>query len=138
MTRETGATALTRATSHPALSEDDAAALARALGSGDDFTMFVDGTAVRLPADGAAAVLDVLQRLAEGDSVTVSTAEAWLNTSQAARMAGVSNTYMRNLTDSGAIPVHYRGTHRRIRPQDVQAWLDSRAAAVHDAEEADG
>ncbi|GHD05075.1 helix-turn-helix domain-containing protein [Zhihengliuella salsuginis] len=139
MARTTGSntTALTKATNHPALPDDDAVRLARSLESARDVTVFVDGTALQLPADASAVVLDALTRLAAGESVTVSTAEAWLNTSQAAQLAGVSNTYMRNLTDAGAIPVHYRGTHRRVRPEDVQAWLESRAAAVHDAEEAD-
>ncbi|MCO1340301.1 DNA-binding protein [Kocuria polaris] len=140
MSRTTGSntTALTKATNHPALTEEDAARLARALEESQDVTVFVDGTALRLPADATAVVLDALTRMGAGEAVTVSTAEAWLNTSQAAQLAGVSNTYMRNLTDAGAIPVHYRGTHRRIRTQDVHAWLESRAAAAHDAEEADG
>ncbi|GAA3708182.1 MULTISPECIES: helix-turn-helix domain-containing protein [Zhihengliuella] len=131
-------TALIKATSHSALDPAEAGRLADALAESADVTVFVDGTAVRLPPVAADAVVDVLQRLAAGESVTVSTTEEWLNTGQAAQLAGVSNTYMRKLTDSGAIPVHYRGSHRRIRPADVQAWLDQRAAVTADARQADG
>ncbi|MEE1620988.1 helix-turn-helix domain-containing protein [Zafaria sp. Z1313] len=121
--------ALTKTTRHPALPASDADRLARALEESGDVTVFVDGTAVRLPDGAVAAVVDVLERLAGHESVSVSTAERWLNTSQAAQLAGVSNTYMRQLTDAGTIPVQYRGTHRRIRPEDVQAWLAAREAA---------
>ncbi|MCM3485798.1 helix-turn-helix domain-containing protein [Kocuria rosea] len=33
---------------------------------------------------------------------------------------------MRNLTTEGALPVQYRGSHRRIRRSDVLAWLAGR------------
>lgn len=55
--------------------------------------------------------------------------DRWLNTSQAARLAGVSNTYLRQLADRGEIPVTYRGTHRRIHPDDVTAWVRRREEA---------
>ena len=122
----------------PALAGKDASALSRALSSGD-VTVFVDGTALRLPPAARDAVLDLLGRLATGSAVTLaaaSQAEAGsaaespahnplLTTSQAAAAAGISHTYLRNLTDAGVIPVEYRGTHRRIRMSDVEAWLQS-------------
>ncbi|MGF9662491.1 helix-turn-helix domain-containing protein [Arthrobacter crystallopoietes] len=110
-----------------ALPETESRRLARALGESDDVTVFVNGTTVKLPAEARNAVVDVLRRLADGDAVMVSSAEGLLNTSQAAEVAGISLTYMRKLTDAGTIPVEYRGTHRRIRLRDVQAWLESRA-----------
>ena len=130
-------TALTKTTQHEALAPADAARLAAALSESPDATVFVNGTAVRLPAAAAQAVLDLLGRLAGGEAVVLSTAERLLNTSQAARLAGVSNTYMRNLTDAGTIPVDYRGTHRRIKPADVAAWVSARDAARDAARAAD-
>lgn len=122
-------TALTKSTQHEALAGADAERLAAALAESADATVFVNGTAVRLPPAATVAVLDLLGRLAAGEAVILSTAERWLNTSQAARLAGVSNTYMRNLTDAGAIAVEYRGSHRRIKPADVAAWVAARDAA---------
>ncbi|MDK1360769.1 helix-turn-helix domain-containing protein [Arthrobacter sp. zg-Y1219] len=137
----------------PVLPEPEVRALARALSAGD-VTVFVDGTALRLPAAARDAVLDLLGRLGRGESVTVASetgvrAEAaaagtvpksrepaarngsnvpLLTTSQAAAAAGISHTYLRNLTDAGIIPVEYRGTHRRIRLSDVEAWLEQQQA----------
>ncbi|WP_313818174.1 helix-turn-helix domain-containing protein [Citricoccus sp.] len=91
-----------------------------------DATVVLDGTTVRLGPVATAAVLELLGRLASGAAVTVSEQDRWLNTSQAARLAGVSNTYLRQLADRGEIPVTYRGTHRRIHPEDVLAWVRHR------------
>ena len=48
-----------------------------------------------------------------------------LTTSQAAELAGISHTYLRNMTDRGEIPVEYRGTHRRIRQAAIMSWLET-------------
>ena len=138
----------------PALPAAEVRALSRALSAGD-VTVFVDGTALRLPAAARDAVLDLLARLARGEAVSVASEAGdgavasapapssssaasrpapggskipLLTTSQAAAAAGISHTYLRNLTDAGIIPVEYRGTHRRIRLSDVEAWLEQQAA----------
>ncbi len=126
---------LSKARAFPALEKKAAARLAEALDESADTTIFVNGTTLQLPDVAHAALIDVLQRMARGDEVSVSTVESLLNTSQAAKMAGVSASYLRKLTDSGTIPVEYRGTHRRIRPASVQAWLDARAASPTDTPE---
>lgn len=120
---------LSGARAYPALEPKAAARLSAALDESADTTIFVNGTTLQLPGVAHAALIDVLQRMARGDEVSVSTVESLLNTSQAAKMAGISPSYLRKLTDSGTIPVEYRGTHRRIRPAAVQAWLDSRPEA---------
>ncbi len=133
--------------------------MSRALSAGD-VTVFVDGTALRLPAAARDAVLDLLARLGRGEGVVVASDDGaepaasrpaaqpsaapsgpttpgarsgsnipLLTTSQAAAAAGISHTYLRNLTDAGIIPVEYRGTHRRIRLSDVEAWLQAQQAA---------
>ena len=146
----------------PALSTSEVRALSRALSAGD-VTVFVDGTALRLPEAARDAVLDLLVRLGRGEDVVVTSGSAaagpeapeqapgaapakrtsagrepaaqngsgipLLTTSQAAAAAGISHTYLRNLTDAGVIPVEYRGTHRRIRLSDVEAWLRDQKAA---------
>ncbi|XAS64017.1 helix-turn-helix domain-containing protein [Pseudarthrobacter sp. So.54] len=107
-----------------ALPAEDARKLRYALNGSDDITVFVDGTVHRLPAQARDAVVDVLARFSRGDAVTVSSVEEMLTTSRAAELAGISHTYLRNLTDRGEIPVEYRGTHRRIRLADIMAWLE--------------
>ncbi|WP_104062871.1 helix-turn-helix domain-containing protein [Arthrobacter sp. 4R501] len=106
------------------LPADDALNLARSLRDSNDITVFVDGTVHRLPGEARDAVVDLLARLGRGEAVTVSSVEEMLTTSQAAELAGISHTYLRNMTDRGEIPVEYRGTHRRIRLAAIMAWLD--------------
>lgn len=106
------------------LPAEEAQKLARALAGGQDITVFVDGTVHRLPGEARDAVVDLLARLGRGETVTVGSVEEMLTTSQAAELAGISHTYLRNMTDRGAIPVEYRGTHRRIRQAAIMAWLE--------------
>lgn len=101
------------------------AVLTRTLTGGDDVTVFVDGTAHRLGSSAREAVLDLLHRLSRGDAVSVASVADVLTTSQAAELAGISHTFLRNLTDRGEVAVEYRGSHRRIRRQDIMSWLAS-------------
>ena len=117
------------ATTTPGLSGREAERLADAL-EARDVTVFVDGTSLRLPEGARDAVVDLLSRMTRGETVTVTSAAEppadpgdLLTTSQAAALAGISATYLRNLTTEGVLPVQYRGSHRRIRRADVQAWL---------------
>lgn len=87
------------------------------------------GTAVlELPEPVHAAVVDLLQRFAEGGAVLVGTEEALLTTSQTAKMLGISSTYVIQLADAGTVPVRYRGTHRRFAVSDVVRYLEERTA----------
>lgn len=112
------------------LAPAEQATLARTLGDSDDITVFVDGTAHRLAPEARDAVVDLLHRLSRGEAVTVASVAELLTTSQAAELAGISHTFLRNMTDRGEIPVQYRGTHRRIRRQDIMAWLQSQKSAT--------
>jgi excisionase family DNA binding protein len=112
-----------------ALPSEDAEKLGRALAGSDDITVFVDGTVHRLPPQARDAVVDLLHRFSRGDAVTVSSVEDMLTTSKAAELAGISHTYLRNMTDRGEIPVEYRGTHRRIPRAAIMAWLERQKKA---------
>ena len=103
---------------------DEALKLKHALNGSHDITVFVDGTVHRLPPQARDAVVDLLSRFSRGEAVTVSSVEEVLTTSQAAELAGISHTYLRNMTDRGEIPVEYRGTHRRIRLAAIMEWLE--------------
>ncbi len=107
-----------------ALPPEEAVKLQQALAGSDDITVFVDGTVHRLPPLARDAVVDLLHRFNRGEAVTVSSVEEMLTTSKAAELAGISHTYLRNMTDRGEIPVEYRGSHRRIPLAAIMAWLD--------------
>lgn len=106
-----------------ALPPEQAGRLHAALAESADITVFVNGTAHRLPDDARDAVVDLLARLSDGDTAQVSSVAELLTTSQAAELAGISNSYLRKLTDAGTLAVEYRGSHRRIRRTDVEQWL---------------
>ncbi len=107
-----------------ALPPEEAVKLQQALAGSNDITVFVDGTVHRLPPVARDAVVDLLQRFSRGEAVTVSSVEEMLTTSKAAELAGISHTYLRNMTDRGEIPVEYRGSHRRIPLAAIMAWLE--------------
>ncbi|RFA23685.1 helix-turn-helix domain-containing protein [Subtercola boreus] len=89
----------------------------------------VDETAIRVPTEVRDAVLDLLQRFADGQAVVVGSTDSLLTTSQAAELLGISATYLLRLANEGTLPVEYRGTHRRFRLADVMRYLESARAA---------
>lgn len=123
-------TALDRHTVVPPLDPAEAAVLNSRLRAGREPRL---GDAP-LPAATRDAVMDLLQRLASGDGVELASSHAWLSTSQAARAAGISQSYVRKLADAGVLPAVYRGSHRRFRPEDVHAWAASREEATPSAQ----
>ncbi|RFA12210.1 hypothetical protein B7R22_17440 [Subtercola boreus] len=90
-----------------------------------DASLSVDGVELTVPTAVRDAVLDLLQRFADGESVVVGSTDALLTTSQAAALIGISATYLLRLANEGRIPVEYRGTHRRFRLADAMTYLQS-------------
>ncbi|MDT2008579.1 helix-turn-helix domain-containing protein [Rhodococcus opacus] len=104
----------------PALDPTVAAELGAALAASPAVT--VEG--VDLPDPARAAVLELLTLLADGQSVALGAVADLLTTSQAAEILGVSDTYVRRLADTNALPLEMRGTHRRFRLSDVMAYRE--------------
>jgi excisionase family DNA binding protein len=112
------------------------AALSAAAHEGPVTVILSDGTRLQLPDIVVEAIADVVQRLAAGSGVVVSSVDEHVTTGRAAAMLGVSRTYVARLLDEGRLPYEYRGTHRRIPVTAVIAYLDERrqqaAAALDD------
>ncbi|WP_072688266.1 helix-turn-helix domain-containing protein [Rhodococcus marinonascens] len=102
----------------PTLDPEIAAMLRNTLASSP--TVTVDGVDLPLPVH--EAVLELLALLGEGQSVAFGAVADLLTTSQAAEILGVSDTYVRRLADSNALPIEMRGTHRRFRLSDVMDY----------------
>lgn len=66
--------------------------------------------------------------LEQGHSVTLLADAKPLSSQQAADYLGVSRQHLVNLLEDGVIPYHKAGTHRRVKPEDLQAFSEQRDA----------
>ncbi len=92
-----------------------------------------DGEPVRLVPAIAALVLDLLDGVAAGHTVTLVPAGAMLSTQQASDILSVSRPHLSRLLTSGKIPFVSVGAHRRVMHADLMAYIDRHAAARHAA-----
>lgn len=73
----------------------------------------------QIPSELADLLRKVLDAVAAGRTVTISTLPEELTTSAAAEMLGVSRPTLMKLVRSAEIPAHKVGTHTRVRTADV-------------------
>ncbi|MCY3996997.1 MAG: helix-turn-helix domain-containing protein [Rhodobacter sp.] len=110
-------------------SEGDAALAERA---GRALEALIDGTrpvsarfgdeTVVLPTPAVRLLRDILDRMAHGKGVALTSLDAELTTRQAAELLRVSRTHLVQLLDAGRIPCRKVGSHRRVRAGDILAW----------------
>lgn len=93
----------------------------------------IAGTRAELPPEVVDALGHVLKTLADGNAVAIGTVDDDVTTGAAAKMLGISRTYLCTLVDRGELPCHYVGTHRRIKLQDVLAYANKRQASRREA-----
>ncbi|MBQ1761873.1 MAG: helix-turn-helix domain-containing protein [Aquincola sp.] len=77
---------------------------------------------VDLPTSALRLLVDILAELAEGNAVKVVPIHAELTTQEAADLLNVSRPHLVKLLESGALPFHKAGKHRRVRFADLMVY----------------
>lgn len=94
-----------------------------------------DGTQHEIPDELAEVLVTVATALASGQGVTIVPRHQLLTTQEAADMLNISRPTLIKILNEGEIPYEYRGSHRRIRLQNVvdyQETLRTRRAEALD------
>ncbi len=97
---------------------------------------------VQLPEPVHALLMQILTALRQGSAISLVPVTQDLTTQEAAELLGVSRPHFVKLLESGALPFHLAGTHRRVYLQDLLAYKQQRdegrsSALDRMAEEAD-
>jgi excisionase family DNA binding protein len=88
---------------------------------------------IRLPDSLYRFLLKILQDLADGKAVSLTSAARELTTQEAAGFLGVSRQFLVRLLDEGKIAFHRVGTHRRVYLQDLISFRKERDQRRHEA-----
>ena len=88
----------------------------------------LDAGRIELPSEIVEAVRLMIIELGRGNDVTVTATAAELTTAEAASLLNVSRPHVAHLADTGQLPHHKVGTHRRLRVNDVLDYKRRRDA----------
>jgi excisionase family DNA binding protein len=77
------------------------------------------GESLKVPKKAFSLLLDILENMAEGKSVTLIPSDTQVSTQQAADLLSVSRPHLVKLLEEGKIPFKKVGTHRRIEWKDI-------------------
>jgi excisionase family DNA binding protein len=91
-------------------------------GAGTAKLVSSDGEEVAVPAALFAVLRQIAATLAHGNGVAISVVSRELSTTKAAGALGMSRPTLIRLIDSGRIPSHKVGSHRRLLLQDVFSY----------------
>jgi excisionase family DNA binding protein len=111
-----------KAKSAPAAAAELADALTSAIGTDGSASLTIEERTITVPADLAAALVELLEDISEGRDVTSAPAGLPLGTEVASDLLGVSRPWLTTLLDRGDIPSSRVGSKRRIRLGDLLAY----------------
>lgn len=80
------------------------------------------GKELTLPRSVTPLLIHLLTEMSQGNAVTLIPVHAELSTQEAANLLNVSRPHLVKLLESGQLPFHKAGTHRRVRFADLEAY----------------
>jgi excisionase family DNA binding protein len=89
--------------------------------------------AIELPDVIYELLLRILEGMQQGKAISIVPVLQDLTTQQAASLLGVSRPFFVKLLESGKLPFHLTGTHRRIYLKDLMAYKEQRDQARNGA-----
>ena len=85
-----------------------------------------DGTEIRLPDAIYAMLVQVLQAMRHGKAIVLMPEDETFTTQASANFLGMSRQFFVTLLESGQIPFHRVGTHRRVAFKDLRDYAERR------------
>ena len=118
-----------------ALARETGRRIAAIIGQGDTAQLCVhDGDDRFLVPMGAMKLLaEILNQMAQGNAFALMPVGYMLTTQQAADLLNVSRPYFVKLLEKGEIPFTKAGRHRRVRHEDLVAYMKKIDAQSNDA-----
>jgi 3,4-dihydroxy 2-butanone 4-phosphate synthase / GTP cyclohydrolase II len=86
------------------------------------------GQKTHLPEPAVRHLIDILDQMAQGNAVAVTTIAAEFTTQAAADLLGMSRPHLVKLLERGDLPHRKIGTHRRVMAADLLAYQQAAAA----------
>ena len=131
---------------HPSLPSDEEALLAAEssrklaaiIGKDDKAQLCVfDGDEkFVVPVSAIPLLADILNHMAQGNAVSVVPIGHTLTTQQAADLLNVSRPFLVKLLEAGKIPFTKVGRHRRVKYQDLMAYMEQMDAQSRESADA--
>ncbi len=124
---------LTEPISVPQAQERQIRDLRRLIQGGQASLVGPDGRQVAIPEPVHDLLLLILKNLQAGRAISIVPEHQQLTTQRAANILGVSRPFLVRLVESGDIPFHMVGSHRRIYLRDLLDYKRRRDAVRHEA-----
>ena len=112
--------------SMPASEEEQIGELYKLLDLGVPALVGPNGERLDLPESVYRLLKGIVKNMQQGRTIMLVPEQTHLTTQRAANILGVSRPHVVKLLDSGVIPFHKTGSHRRVFLQDVIAYAKDR------------
>jgi excisionase family DNA binding protein len=110
----------------PASDEEQVRELHRLLQLGSPALIDANGARLELPPAIYQALKEIVRQMQQGRSVALIPENQHVTTQRAADLLGASRPHVIKLINSGELPYHMVGSHRRVYLRDVMAFVKRR------------